>query len=176
MKCVYCESQRIDRIYFPTRDRLEVTRTHEDPCSIEHYLTIMDIITILRQDYAKFPIDQNYQIYAEDVYFQDPLTRFHGLDRYRKMVDFIQTWFKDPQLELYAIDRLDRLITTRWALRWNTPLPWYPRIEITGKTEMLLNDAHSEHLSQRDLIISHIDYWDCSPFDVLKQHFRGSRE
>ncbi len=124
----------------------------------------MDIITILQQDYAKFPIDQNYQIYAEDVYFQDPLNQFHGIDRYRKMVDFIQTWFKDPQLESDRIDRLDRLITTRWALRWNTPLPWYPRIEITGRSELLLDD--------RDLIISHIDYWDCSPFDVLKQHFK----
>ena len=124
----------------------------------------MDIITILRQDYAKFPIDQNYQIYAEDVYFQDPLTRFHGLDRYRKMVGFIETWFKDPQLESSEIDQLDRLITTRWALRWNTPLPWYPRIEIMGRSEMLLND--------QELIISHIDYWDCQPIDVLKQHFK----
>jgi hypothetical protein len=124
----------------------------------------MDIITILQQDYAKFPIDQNYQIYAEDVYFQDPLNRFHGIDRYRKMLTFIQTWFKDPQLESDRIDRLDRLITTRWALSWNTPLPWYPRIEITGRSELLLND--------RGLIISHIDYWDCSPFDVLKQHFK----
>jgi hypothetical protein len=91
----------------------------------------MDIITILRQDYAKFPIDQNYQIYAEDVYFQDPLTRFHGLDRYRKMVGFIETWFKDPQLESSEIDRVDR------------------------RSEMLLND--------QELIISHIDYWDCKP-------------
>jgi hypothetical protein len=124
----------------------------------------MDIITILRADYAKFPIDQNYQIYADDVYFQDPLTRFRGLKRYQKTIEFIQTWFKDPQLELYRIDRIEQLITTRWSLSWNTPLLWSPRIEITGRSEMLLND--------RDLIISHIDYWDRSPLDVLKQHFR----
>jgi Uncharacterized conserved protein (DUF2358) len=123
----------------------------------------MDIISILREDYAKFPIDQNYQIYAEDVYFQDPLTRFRGLTRYRQMVGFIQAWFKDPQLESYEIEQVDRSITTRWALRWNTPLPWYPRIEITGRSEILLN--------AEDLIISHIDYWNCSPLDVLKQHF-----
>jgi hypothetical protein len=124
----------------------------------------MDIMTILRQDYAKFPLDQNYQIYAEDVYFQDPLTRFRGLDRYRKTISFIQTWFRDPHLELYAIERVDRSITTRWSLSWNTPLPWQPRIEITGSSELLLSD--------RDLIISHIDRWDCVPFDVLKQHFK----
>lgn len=124
----------------------------------------MDIITILRQDYAKFPIDQSYQIYAEDVYFQDPLTRFRGLDRYKQTIEFIQKWFKNPHLELYAIDRVNRSISTRWSLSWNTPLPWHPRIEITGTTELLLNE--------QDLIISHIDDWDCAPLDVLKQHFR----
>ncbi len=124
----------------------------------------MDIITILRADYAKFPIDQSYQIYAEDVYFQDPLSKFRGLDRYKKTIAFIQTWFKEPRLELYEIDRLEQLITTRWSLSWNTPLPWYPRIEITGESEMLLNET--------ELIISHIDYWNCAPIDVLKQHFK----
>jgi hypothetical protein len=127
----------------------------------------MDIITILRQDYAKFPIDQSYEIYAADVYFQDPLTRFRGLKRYQKTIDFIQKWFKNPHLELAEIDRVDRLITTRWALSWNTPLPWQPRIEITGSSELLLNDL--------ELIISHIDYWDRSPLDVLRQHFKWER-
>jgi hypothetical protein len=27
----------------------------------------------------------------------------------------------------------------------------------------------------RELIISHIDYWECSKFDVIKQHFRFLR-
>jgi hypothetical protein len=124
----------------------------------------MNIIEILREDYAKFPIDQNYEIYADDVYFQDPLTRFRGLKRYQKTIEFIQKWFKDPQLELYEIERIEQLITTRWSLSWNTPLPWYPRIEITGRSEMSLND--------RELIISHIDYWDRSSLHVLKQHFK----
>jgi Uncharacterized conserved protein (DUF2358) len=134
----------------------------------------MDIITILRQDYARFPIDQSYQIYAEDVYFQDPLTRFRGLDRYKKTIEFIRKWFQSPHLELYEIDRVvggasqneNRQINTRWSLSWNTPLPWHPRIEITGRSEMLLSDS--------ELIISHIDYWDCQPLDVLKQHFKFS--
>jgi Uncharacterized conserved protein (DUF2358) len=124
----------------------------------------MDILEILRQDYAKFPIDQNYDIYAEDVYFQDPTSKFRGLNRYRKTIAFIQKWFKNPHLELLEIQRLDRLITTRWTLSWNTPLPWEPRIEITGRSELLVNDL--------ELITSHIDYWDRSVLDVVKQHFR----
>jgi Uncharacterized conserved protein (DUF2358) len=124
----------------------------------------MDILTILQQDYAKFPLDQSYEIYAEDVYFQDPLTRFRGLDRYRQTIEFIRKWSRDPHLELHQIDRLNRLITTRWTLSWNTPLPWRPRIEITGNSEMRLNE--------NELIVSHIDYWDRSPLHVLGQHFR----
>jgi Uncharacterized conserved protein (DUF2358) len=124
----------------------------------------VDILTILREDYGRFPIDQSYQIYAEDVYFQDPLNKFRGLQRYKKTIAFIQKWFKEPQLKLERIDRVERLITTSWALSWNTPLPWYPRIEITGRSEMILSDG--------ELIISHIDYWDCTPLDVLVQHFK----
>jgi hypothetical protein len=124
----------------------------------------MDILEILRQDYVKFPIDQNYDIYAEDVYFQDPTSKFRGLNRYRKTIAFIQKWFKNPHLELIEIQRIDRLITTRWSLSWNTPLPWEPRIEITGRSELLVNDL--------ELITSHIDYWDLSVLDVVKQHFR----
>jgi Uncharacterized conserved protein (DUF2358) len=124
----------------------------------------MDILTTLRQDYARFPSDQSYDIYAEDVYFQDPLNRFRGVKRYRQMIGFIEKWFEHPNFELYALDRVDRLITTRWALSWNTPLPWKPRIKITGRSELFVNES--------ELIISHIDYWDCSPFDVVKQHFQ----
>jgi hypothetical protein len=125
----------------------------------------MNIIDILRQDYAKFPDDQTYEIYAEDVYFQDPMTSFRGLKRYRQTITFIKTWFKSPHLELHSIDRADNLITTRWTLSWYTPLPWKPKITISGKSELLLNED--------EFIISHIDYWNCSRGDVLKQHFSG---
>jgi Uncharacterized conserved protein (DUF2358) len=129
------------------------------------WLAVMDIIEILKADYARFPIDQSFEIYAKDMYFQDPLNRFHGVNRYRLTIGFMKTFFKQIQFDLHSIDRIDRLINTRWTLQWNTPVPWYPRIEITGRSELLL-------AADRDLIISHIDYWDCSPWDVVKQHFR----
>jgi Uncharacterized conserved protein (DUF2358) len=125
---------------------------------------IMNIIEILKADYARFPIDQSFEIYAEDMYFQDPLSRFRGVSRFRRTIGFMQTFFKQIQFDLHAIDLTDRQINTHWTLQWNTPVPWYPRIEITGRSELLL-------APDRELIISHIDYWDCSPTDVLKQHF-----
>ncbi|MDM9581414.1 DUF2358 domain-containing protein [Nostoc sp. GT001] len=123
----------------------------------------MDIIKILKEDYQRFPINQTYSIYAPEVYFQDPLNKFRGVKRYKEMINFIQTWFLNPKMDLHNIQRLGDTIKTEWTLSWNTPLPWKPRISIPGWSELGLNSD--------GLIISHIDYWNCSRLDVVKQHF-----
>ncbi|HEY9851448.1 MAG TPA: DUF2358 domain-containing protein [Leptolyngbyaceae cyanobacterium] len=122
----------------------------------------MDIVEILKQDYQRFPLDQTYSIYAEDVYFEDPLNKFRGIERYKKMIGFISNWFINLKLDLHDISREDDVIETRWTLSWNTPLPWKPRITISGWSELRLNADGA--------IVSHIDYWNCSRLDVLKQH------
>lgn len=124
----------------------------------------MDIIQILKQDYQKFPVDQTYSIYAEDVYFQDPLNSFHGVEKYKKMIAFISTWFITPKMEVHNICQTGNIIKTQWTLSWTTPLPWKPHIAIQGWSELQLNSA--------GMIVSHIDYWNCSRLDVLKQHFQ----
>jgi hypothetical protein len=125
----------------------------------------MDILEILKADYRNFPQNQTYRIYAEDVYFKDPLNEFRGRARYQQMIQFINTWFLDPTLELHQIQRTDTNIRTDWTLSWTTPLPWKPRIVIPGWSELQVN--------AEGLIISHVDYWHCSRWDVLKQHFSG---
>ncbi len=122
----------------------------------------MDIVRQLQEDYRRFPYDQTYSLYAEDVYFKDPMTEFRGCDRYKQMIGFIQQWFKDPKLDLHAIQQTGSRIRTDWTLSWTTPLPWRPRITIPGWSELDLNEA--------GLIISHVDYWHCSRWHVLKQH------
>lgn len=121
----------------------------------------MDMLEILKQDYQRFPADQTYSIYAEDVYFQDPLNRFRGIDRYRQMIAFISSWFIDIKLDLRDIRRTGNTIETRWTLSWTAPVPWKPRMAIPGWSELKLN--------AQGLIESHIDYWDCSRLDVLRQ-------
>jgi hypothetical protein len=123
----------------------------------------MDIIKILQEDYQRFPVNQTYSIYAEDVYFQDPLNKFSGIERYKQMIKFIQTFFLNPKMDLHDIQREGDTIKTKWTLSWNTPLPWKPRISIPGWSELRLNSE--------EMIVSHIDYWKCSRLDVLKQHF-----
>ncbi len=136
----------------------------------------MELLEILRSDYQKFPLDQTYDIYAPDVYFQDPMNSFRGVEKYQKMIRFINKWFGNPYLELHEIKQTEvdsnetnslsnsqGKIITRWTLSWNTPLPWQPRIAIPGWSELEINS--------QGLISSHVDYWDCSIWDVLKQHF-----
>ena len=127
----------------------------------------MNIIEILKEDYQRFPVNQTYSIYTPDVYFQDPLNKFRGVKRYKQMINFIETLFLNPKMDLHSIQRLGDTIKTEWTLSWNTPLPWKPRISIPGWSELGLNSD--------DLIISHIDYWNCSRLDVVKQHFFAAK-
>jgi len=119
------------------------------------------VVETLKADYRRFPEQQTYDLYAEDVYFKDPMNEFRGVKQYRKMIGFIARWFKQPQLELKEIKQLDNAVTTRWTLSWTTPLPWQPRVAIPGWTEMQLNEQGK--------ICSHIDHWDISKWAVVKQ-------
>lgn len=123
----------------------------------------MNIINILKDDYQRFPLDPTYEIYAKDVYFKDPMTEFRGIKPYQAMIQFMSRWFLNLNMELQDITQADNCIKTQWILSWTTPLPWEPRITISGRSELMLNE--------QNLIISHIDYWDCSRLAVLAQHF-----
>lgn len=123
----------------------------------------MDIIKILKEDYQNFPLNQTYDIYAEDVYFQDPLNRFRGVQRYQKMIGFLSSFFQDINLELHEITQKGDKIKTEWTLKMNSPLPWKPRLSIPGWSELKLD--------QDNLITSHIDYWHISRWHLLQQNF-----
>lgn len=123
----------------------------------------MNVLEILKEDYQRFPENQTYSIYTEDVYFKDPMNEFNGVERYKLMIKFIQTWFVQTKMDLHDIRREGDTIKTEWTLNWNTPLPWRPRISIPGWSELGINSD--------GLIVSHVDYWKCSRLDVVKQHF-----
>jgi hypothetical protein len=148
--------------------------------------TIDRIIAIVTADYAKFPEAQTYGIYAEDVYFKDPVYEFKGLKQYQKMIGFITTWFANLKLVLHTIEQIESFETSRsnlaeqpeavttikteWTMSWNSPMPWKPRISVDGWSELGIN--------QQGQIISHVDYWHCSRWHVVKQHipFFGSQD
>lgn len=124
----------------------------------------MDLIDQLKQDYARFPKDQTYGLYAADVHFKDPMNEFDGVNRYRQMIGFIGSFFSHVQMELHEIEQVTpALITMRWTLNMTAPLPWLPRLSIAGHSELGVNSA--------GLICSHVDYWERSRFAILKQVF-----
>jgi len=125
----------------------------------------MDILDILTADYRNFPRNQTYAIYAPEVYFKDPMTEFRGRARYQQMIHWIEQLFEDPQLDLHQLRRDGDQIRSDWTLSWTTPLPWKPRIQISGWSELQLNSD--------GLIMVHRDYWHCSRWQVLQQHFWG---
>jgi hypothetical protein len=122
----------------------------------------MNILETLKADYQQFPHNQTYSIYAEEVFFKDPMTEFRGIKRYQAMIRFIETWFLNCTMEVHDLQQTGDRIRSDWTLSWNTPLPWKPRIAIGGWSDLTLNS--------QGLIISHLDYWHCSKLDVLKQH------
>ncbi|MGF1541416.1 MAG: DUF2358 domain-containing protein [Pleurocapsa sp.] len=128
----------------------------------------MDILEIIKQDYQRFPENQTYSIYAADVYFKDPLNEFTGIDRYRKMIGFLASFFRDIVLDLHHIQQHDDTIKTEWTLNMTPPLPWKPRISIPGWTELKLNSDRT--------IASHIDRWHISPLNVVGQVFFGVKK
>jgi hypothetical protein len=122
----------------------------------------MDVLATLREDYARFPENQTYDMYAEDIVFADPIMRVRGRQKYQDMIRFLATWLQHIRLELHEIYQRDRVIHTRWTMSWTAPLPWRPRVVVTGRSELTLND--------RGQIKQQIDYWDCSRWEVIRQH------
>ena len=129
--------------------------------------TIEEVAKIVRADYRRFPQGQTYEIYDRDVYFKDPVTSFRGVDAYQKNIKFIERWFHDIDLQLHGLDINGDRIVTRWTLSWTTPVPWQPRIAIPGWSELVVDESGT--------IVSHIDRWNCSRWDVLKQHLAFAR-
>ncbi len=132
---------------------------------IAEKLTEAQIIEQLKQDYAKFPKDQTYGLYAEDVKFKDPMNQFEGVELFRRMIGFIDWFFGNVQMDLHSIEAsAPSLIELRWTLNMNPPVPWSARLHIPGRTELWL--------SEQGLIESHVDYWSCSRLYVLQQVFK----
>ena len=127
--------------------------------------TILAVIEQVKADYARFPNAQSYDLYAGNVYFKDPMNEFYGVERYKRMIGFIKQWFHDIELELHNVEQpQENTFITRWTLNFTAPTPWQPRLSIPGWSQLQIN--------KEGLICSHIDYWNCSRWDVVKQLFK----
>lgn len=127
-------------------------------------MSIEQVIEQLEADYFRFPDNQTYSLYTDDVRFKDPLNSFSGVKKYKGMIGFLSKFFQDIEMDLHGIEQTQPdLITTQWTLNMTPPVPWSARLSIPGHSELKLN--------AQQLIEAHIDYWHCSRLDVLKQVF-----
>ena len=122
-----------------------------------------NLIEILKEDYQRFPENQTFEIYAEDVYFKDPLNEFRGVKKYQAMIGFLGSFFNNIEMEVHNVTQKGTMIKTEWTLNMTSPLPWKPRLSIPGWSDLEVSDEN--------LIISHIDRWHISPWNVLSQNF-----
>ena len=127
-----------------------------------------DLLEIIKADYQRFPDNQTFEIYAENVYFKDPLNEFRGVKKYCEMIGMLDRLFSNIELKTHSIEREGATIKTEWTLDMTSPLPWKPSISIPGWSELKINSDN--------LICSHIDYWHISPWNVLTQNFFSSQK
>ncbi len=116
-----------------------------------------------------FETDITYDIYTQDIYFQDPVNKFKGKTNYRIIfwtlrfhghLFFTQLYFDLHEVHQEAKDT----IVAKWTVRGILRVPW--------KARVFFNGCSTYKLNPEGLIYNHIDTWDRKPSEILQQFFR----
>ncbi|WP_353930395.1 DUF2358 domain-containing protein [Okeanomitos corallinicola TIOX110] len=133
-------------------------------------LEIPKIIDVLKQDLPTlFEEDISYDIYADDIFFRDPVNKFKGKFNYRIIFWTLrfhgQLFFTELAFDLHDVSQTapDTILAT-WTVRGVLRVPWKARLFFNGYSTYKLNDD--------GLIYEHIDTWDREAGEILKQFFR----
>ncbi|XHX78263.1 MAG: DUF2358 domain-containing protein [Stenomitos frigidus ULC029] len=124
-------------------------------------------IAILQQDLPTlFERDISYDIYRHDIDFRDPVNRFKGKRNYRIIFWTLRfhgrLFFTELFFDLHEV-KLTSQTTIRadWTVRGTLRVPW--------KAKLLFNGYSLYTLDQEALISEHVDTWDRSPGEILRQ-------
>lgn len=131
---------------------------------IEHTIATLqhDLPTLFEKDIS-------YDIYSQEIEFRDPVNRFKGKFNYRIIfwtlrfhgqLFFTQLYFDLHDVRAIASD----IIRADWTVRGTLRVPWNAKIFFNGYSIYKLNQAA--------LICEHVDTWDRSPTEILRQFFR----
>ncbi|MBE9198823.1 MULTISPECIES: DUF2358 domain-containing protein [unclassified Nodularia (in: cyanobacteria)] len=134
---------------------------------MESQLQIEQVIKTLQEDLPTlFEKDISYDIYTQDIYFQDPVNKFKWKFNYRIIfwtlrfharLFFTQIYFDLHEVSQPAKDT----ILAKWTVRGVLRVPW--------KASLFFNGYSTYKLNQDTLIYEHIDTWDRQPGEILKQ-------
>jgi len=137
---------------------------------MEYQLQVNRVMATLKKDLPTlFEKDIFYEIYTQDIYFQDPVNKFKGKFnyhiifwtlRFHARLFFTQIYFDLHDVSQTAQDT----ILANWTVRGVLRVPWKARIFFNGYSTYTLN--------KDGLIYNHIDTWDRKPSEILKQFIR----
>jgi hypothetical protein len=131
---------------------------------------VEEVIETLQKDLPTlFEKDISYNIYTQDIYFQDPVNRFKGKFNYRIIFWTLRfhgrLFFTEIFFDLHDVKQTaEDIITANWTVRGTLRLPW--------KARVLFNGDSTYKLTKEGLIYNHLDTWDRKPSEILKQFFR----
>ena len=135
-----------------------------------YQLQVEKVIETLQKDLPTlFEKDISYDIYTQDIYFQDPVNRFKGKFNYRIIFWTLrfhaQLFFTEIFFDLHDVKQTEQeIIKAYWTVRGTLRLPW--------KARLFFNGDSTYTLTQDALIYNHLDTWDRKPSEILKQFFR----
>ncbi|WP_414528753.1 DUF2358 domain-containing protein [Nodularia chucula] len=145
---------------------------------MESQLQIEQVIKTLQQDLPTlFEQDISYDIYTQDIYFQDPVNKFKWKFNYRIIFWTLRfharLFFQEIYFDLHEVSQpAQDTVLAKWTVRGVLRVPWKARLFFNGYSTYKLN--------QDSLIYEHIDTWDRPPGEILKQFWQkpgvGSRE
>lgn len=128
---------------------------------------IEQAIATLQKDLPTlFEQDISYDIYTSDIVFKDPVNRFKGKFNYRIVFWTLRfhgrLFFTELFFDLHQVGAIaPNQIRADWTVRGTLRLPWKP--------QLFFNGFSLYTLTPEGLIHEHIDTWDRSPGEILRQ-------
>ncbi|KYC43567.1 hypothetical protein WA1_10945 [Scytonema hofmannii PCC 7110] len=137
---------------------------------MEYNFQVERVMETLKQDLPTlFEKDISYEIYTQDIYFQDPVNKFKGKLSYRIIFWTLrfhaQLFFTKIFFDLHEVSQPDKdIILAKWTVRGILRVPW--------KAKLYFNGYSTYKLNQNAVIYEQIDTWDRKPGEILQQFFR----
>jgi len=140
---------------------------------VEYQSQIEKVIATLKQDLPTlFEQDISYDIYTQDIYFQDPVNKFKNKLNYRIIFWTLrfhgQLFFTEIHFDLHDVYQAEvDTIIANWTVRGTLRVPWKARIFFNGYSTYKLTES--------GLIYEHVDRWDRKPSEILRQFFQKGK-
>ncbi|WP_242065502.1 DUF2358 domain-containing protein [Trichocoleus sp. FACHB-262] len=133
----------------------------------EYQAQVEQVMQTLRNDLPTlFERDISYNIYTQDILFQDPVNRFKGKFNYRIIFWTLrfhgQLFFTELFFDLHDVSHpASDVVLATWTVRGKLRVPWNANIFFNGYS--------TYKLTPKGLIYEHIDTWDRKPSEILRQ-------